>query len=891
MTKIQFIFFTKVRRILIPALTLFIVLHANATTYYSRSSGANWSSNISWSTVTYAGPAAAGHPIAGDTANIANGITVIVNTTSACSVINIGQGTSGILQFGSIGNFTLTVSGNINIMNGGMLYYNSNNTRTHSLKVGGNIVNNGMVDFYYDFNDVVNITFDGASNSEVSGTGTWAMNNITLNKSSAPVYLKVSSSTFEAAIANLLTFAGTYIHNNNSSYSINAASASSFVISENVVFKIPMGTVWFSKGANRVYLEGSLYVSGGSVFVGTTAGTNGLIYRQPGSFIPTLEVSSGSLDVYGGIYNSLADPFYFNMTGGTILLNNGTTGTSQGIFYQNDLAGSVFNMSGGTIIIEKHNSNGATNVDWGICGANGLVNSTGGTIQFGDNSTPAGTVFDFIPFPSAIQPNFKVTGASGSLISLQTAKSSTEDFKLLSLYIDVNKTFDIRSILGVPGDSRSMTLTSSYNGVNAFNNKGTFNSRTGTVVLAGTTPQSVSGSTITTFYNFIINANANVTLATPANVSNFLSMVSGKLITSSTNILTCSSNASADIGSSNSYVDGPMIQTVATPSTITKIFPIGSGTSYRPAVLTVSHLTSSSVTYQAEVVNSSAAALGYNLPPTIGRVSSTRYWNFTRQNVSNFTSATVQLFYDLDDSVTDKMNVRVVHDNGSFNWIDYAGTATANNTGNITSTSISSFRNKFALGFPPAPLPIELISFDAKKSKDKVVCEWTTASEINNDYFTVERSANGIRYDSVLSKDGAGNNTTIIHYSGTDEHPLTGNSYYRLKQTDNNGASSYSEPVHIFVENNPLSKYTIFPNPSESNLIFIGKNGEEMNNLRVVVHDLSGKEVKSLAMLSDNNKELQLSIDPTSLNQCSAFIVSILTGNNSVKEKVLINKH
>src|SRR5256885_10759279 len=80
--------------------------HANATVYYTRSSGANWSVNASWSTITYAGPAASSHPVAGDTVNIANGITIFINTTSACSVINIGQGSSGILQFGSTGNFT-----------------------------------------------------------------------------------------------------------------------------------------------------------------------------------------------------------------------------------------------------------------------------------------------------------------------------------------------------------------------------------------------------------------------------------------------------------------------------------------------------------------------------------------------------------------------------------------------------------------------------------------------------------------------------------------------------------------------------------------------------------------------------------------------------------------
>ncbi len=892
MTTIKSILFQKIRKFVIPALTLFMfVRQAEATTYFTRMNGANWSTNTTWSTVTYSGAAAVGHPVAGDTVNIANGVTVFINTSSACSVINIGQGTSGILQFGSTGNFTLTVSGDVNVSTGAKLYYNSNNTRTHTLKIGGNLINNGIVDLMYDVNDKVNIIFDGGNNSVVSGAGTWSINNVTLNKTTSSDELVVSSSGFETAIASLITTEGTYIHNNNGTYSINASAGSNFVISETVVFKIPLGTVWFSANSNSLYLEGSLYVNGGAVFVGTTAGNNGLIYRQPGSVIPYLEVTAGTLDVYGGIYNNMADPFSFKMTGGTILLNNGSAGTSQGVFYQNDLTGSVFYMSGGTIIIEKHNSVGATNVDWGICGTNGVVITTGGTIQFGDNATPSGSTFDFQVFPNVVQPNFKVTGTAAAAISLQPTKSAVADFKLLSLFIDVNKTFDIRSIQGVNGDNKTMTLTSTYNGVTAFNNNGTFIARSGNLKLTGGSPQSIGGSSVTTFYNLTMNTSTDATLASPEKVSNFLSMTTGKLITTSTNLLTCTSTANANIGSSTSYVDGPMVQTVATVGPTTKTFPIGDGNAYRPAVLTISHLTATSVTYKGEVINSSAAALGYNLPPTLAKVSSTRYWDFTRQNVFNFNTAVVQLYYAVDDSVADKMSVSIVHDDGSFNWVDYGGTGTANVTGKITSNTITSFKQKFALGFPPTSLPIELISFYAKNSEGQVRCEWTTATETNNDYFTIERSANGIKYDSILYKDGAGNSSSTLYYTSVDDAPLKGDSYYRLKQTNFDGKFSCSDPVHVYLKENNASRYKIFPNPSEGNLILIGKNGEDLNNAEVVVHDLAGKEVKSLAMLSGNKKELQLSIDPSSLNRNSAYIVSILTGDEIVKEKVLINKH
>ena len=888
-------FYRKVRYRIISKMVFAVAfilfrMQANATTYYSRSSGANWNVNASWSTVTYAGAAASSYPVAGDTVNIANGITVMVNTSSACSVINIGQGTSGILQFGSTGNFTLTVSGKIVVNSGARLYYNSNSARKHTLKLAGNLVNNGIVDLYYDNDDYVNITFDQASNSIVSGTGTWALNDVTLNKSSSSVYLEIQCTGFEAAIGSLATSVGTYIHNNSSSYSINSSSASNFVISETVVFKVPQGTVWFSPNASTCYLEGSLYVNGGAVKVGATTGTNGLIYRQPGSFIPYLEISSGSFDAYGGIFNNSSDPFSFKMTGGSMLLNNGSSGTSQGIFYQNDLTGSVFYMSGGTIVIEDHNKNGGTNVDWAVCGTNGIVTVTGGTVQFGNNSTPANTTFDFMPFPNVVQPNIKITGPSGSVIALQPTKSSIEDFQFLSLYIDVNKTFDIRSILGTPGNTKKMTLTSTYDGVHAFYNDGTFAPQNGTVAFSGTTSQDIGGSSIMTLYNLTMSSSFNLTLEKTLQVSNVLTMTSGKIITTSANILICTSTASSNIGSASSYVDGPMKHTIASSALASRNFPIGKGSSYRPAVLNVTHSNSTSVTYEGEVMNVAASSLMYNLPPTLSTVSVVRYWNFTRQNVANYSSGSMKLYYDVDDSVSNKLRVSVVHDDGSGNWLDLGGTGTANYTGNITSNNISSFKTKFALGFPPSLLPITLISFNVKKINSQVRCEWTTASEINNDYFTLERSTDNNRYVPFLKIKGAGNSTTAIHYAALDEFPLAGGSYYRLKQTDYDGRFSYSEPVYVNLEND-ASPYKIFPNPSNGELVHIIKNGEDMSDAVIVVEDLQGREVSSSSSFSNDKKEIQLTIDPSSYTNENYYFVSVCTGKERVKNKIFVNKN
>jgi len=383
--------------IVVITAVILVSFQVRAVVYYSRVVSGNWNTSASWSTVTYGNVTNTGtYPGALDTAKIADGNTILINTTLTVSMITVGQGSSGILQYSNGASYTLTVTGDITINNGGTFWYTSNSTKTHTLKVSGNFVNNGAVDFYVDANDRVNITFNGTANDTISGTGTWDLNSVTLSKSTLTTYaLVVQSNAFETGTRTLSTTYGTYIHDNSGSYSINSSAASNFTISQTVIFKVPQGTLTFSPNTVTLNLQGSLYVNGGNVYIGTNTGTSGIRYSQVSGVIPYLEVSAGTLTVYGAItYNTVSDPFSFNMTGGTVLLHNGTTGTSQDIFFITDLASSSFAMSGGTIIIQAHNLSGGPNVDFAVPGSNGTVTTTGGTVQFGNASTATGTTFD-----------------------------------------------------------------------------------------------------------------------------------------------------------------------------------------------------------------------------------------------------------------------------------------------------------------------------------------------------------------------------------------------------------------------------------------------------------------------------------------------------------------
>jgi len=109
--------------------------------------------------------------------------------------------------------------------------------------------------------------------------------------------------------------------------------------------------------------------------------------------------------------------------------------------------------------------------------------------------------------------------------------------------------------------------------------------------------------------------------------------------------------------------------------------------------------------------------------------------------------------------------------------------------------------NPWTITANSTPLPVELVNFDAKLVNDKVKLTWTTASEINNDYFTVERSDKDLtKFDFIGKVSSKMNNSNImLNYETWDESPLQGLQYYRLKQTDMDGEFTYSDLKPIYI--------------------------------------------------------------------------------------------
>ncbi|HNE47339.1 MAG TPA: T9SS type A sorting domain-containing protein [Chitinophagales bacterium] len=152
-------------------------------------------------------------------------------------------------------------------------------------------------------------------------------------------------------------------------------------------------------------------------------------------------------------------------------------------------------------------------------------------------------------------------------------------------------------------------------------------------------------------------------------------------------------------------------------------------------------------------------------------------------------------------------------------------------------TTVAILRNQCLL------LPIELTDFTGSQQGHAVKLEWTTASELNNDKFIIERSSNGDDFDAIGIVSGAGTTEIVHNYQFFDQAPAGGINYYRLKQVDLDGAFTYSQMIVVEVSGE-ASYLKIYPNPSNGLCTIMNTDGSSeivmLNELGEVVYTITG---------------------------------------------------
>jgi predicted MPP superfamily phosphohydrolase len=188
---------------------------------------------------------------------------------------------------------------------------------------------------------------------------------------------------------------------------------------------------------------------------------------------------------------------------------------------------------------------------------------------------------------------------------------------------------------------------------------------------------------------------------------------------------------------------------------------------------------------------------------------------------------------------------------GNYFWPDNANATTQSVTLNNTALGNFTYRVRDASGVNcfedvynvsvTGVLPVSLVSFDATLVDKAVSLNWSTASELNNKYFTVEKSTDGINFNFLGKVDAAVNSTDVKNYVLKDFTPAYGDNYYRLSQTNTDGRTTNLETKKIVYKGNKLFAVSI--NNMGSNTINAKINTEKNDQINMKVVDMMGREV------------------------------------------------
>jgi hypothetical protein len=612
-----------------------------------------------------------------------------------------------------------------------------------------------------------------------------------------------------------------------------------------------------------VNITGALAVTGGNFFLNGTSSTidAGSVSLQN----VALTLAQGALTSSGA----------FNLETGSALTGNGAAISTTGTFNMN---GGAANFTGGSLTAGAMNIASGLEmfinaVNFSVTGQVALdgtmtFNSSTGTKAAGSilvNNTGNWNVTQplNITVSGNITNNGTFTGDPGYGTSLYTLTSTTGT-------ISGANNLSIRDVLiNSPAsytNNGNLTVASTLTGSGTFTNgaTGTFtyagNNSGGsnftvtnfnasavgnTVVYAGTTYSQrwrATSSANNDYYNVTINMGTGdyqrLQLFNNVRVNGTLNILEGDPLLNAFN-LELGTTATITGSDATDYIrinSSGIVRQYYSNTGGSVFIPIGDNTNYSP----IHDFTLNSGTLGANPYiefdvtdanhpnrNTNNIAAGGDDDGTAAVSYISRYWTVSGNDISIPQFSAEMEYIDADVTGTEADMIGALRRQITIamaTFDDWLVAGTVNPTTNrVFITDGDGFGDMYAMDNTTSRLPIVLLSFEAKLLNDKVVLNWKTASETNNQYFTIERSYNGVDFEPIIYKDGAGNTTDIKDYVARDLDVMGGRVYYRLKQTDFNGAFEYSEIISVNVPKftDVESLVRVFPNAV--------KAGEEIN--------------------------------------------------------------
>lgn len=185
--------------------------------------------------------------------------------------------------------------------------------------------------------------------------------------------------------------------------------------------------------------------------------------------------------------------------------------------------------------------------------------------------------------------------------------------------------------------------------------------------------------------------------------------------------------------------------------------------------------------------------------------------------------------------------------------------------------------------YSAAPLPIEIVNFLGEVKDNTVTLSWTTAKEVSNGFFTIERSLNAIDFESLETMPSQGSSSGIKHYSFTDNPPVKGIYYYRLKHGDVSSGFKYANVLSV--EFTPQqNKFLLFPNPNEGRFN-LNYSLEKQDIAEFIIYNNTGKKVAAYKI---NPLTVSMDVSPN-LEKGVYYGRFLVNSEITTTQKVIVN--
>ncbi|NQZ75203.1 MAG: hypothetical protein HRT61_03685, partial [Ekhidna sp.] len=393
-----------------------------------------------------------------------------------------------------------------------------------------------------------------------------------------------------------------------------------------------------------------------------------------------------------------------------------------------------------------------------------------------------------------------------------------------------------------------------------WTNQGTFTSGTGLVVFDGSANQSIqaTGAGGENFFRVSVDkSGGSVSLSSTVTIADSLGLNMGVVNLGSNDLNFENTEADHLNGSTSSYlqVDGAGLLFFNIAAGQTYNLPIGDSDDYSPSSFVINSVTGGTPAISINLRDSKFPEVSTSFSHI------TRYWVFNDIDVSAIDYNWIFTYTDADITGGAEGSLEPIKFEGArvddiTVFPDFSVNAGANQ---VTWRNLTSFSSGTAgVEEGGTPLPIELLFFEAAPDeKGNIQLNWATVTETDNDYFTIERSLDGVAFTELTEIAGAGNTTDERRYSYLDVRPYAGESFYRLKQTDFDGTFTYSHIIKVDVSNGvgEEPEFTLYPNPTTL------QKGLDLSFVRLV----PGEKV-TISLISMEGKEVAgyvLDVDPS----------------------------